>query len=205
MKHGKKGSRQKRSESDARTSANSDWPQPVKQRYEPHPRHKGAPVQVGPYTVFAGGTRDLEAEDLRGIDVLVALTNQLPPLAFGGTYVLLHAALQDFGGVPDNWRDFLLQKVIPLLSTGKKVLAYCAGSHGRTGTLIASLIALLEPETADPIQAARERHCWKAVETREQGEGIFALRGQALPDNYKEEFARAHALMTAFLERTSKR
>jgi protein-tyrosine phosphatase len=59
--------------------------------------------------------------------------------------------------------------------------------HGRTGTFLASLIALLEDDhtTPDPIAAVRERHCEQAVESVAQGEAIFALRGQPLPRKYR--------------------
>lgn len=160
-----------------------------------HPPHHGAPVRVGPYTILAGGTRDLLPDDLEKADELIALTEQLPKLHFGQTLTTMHAPLKDFGGVPGNWKDFLLQKVIPLLSTGKQVLVYCVGSHGRTGTLLASLIALLEADTDDPIQAVRDRHCRSAVETLEQAEGIFQLRDKAVPQRYIDEFTRKRLLM----------
>jgi hypothetical protein len=92
--------------------------------------------------------------------------------------------------VTDNWRESLESEVIPRLKAGLTLIGFCIGGHGRTGTLIASLIALLEPETDDPIAAARERHCRKAVETRAQAEGIYALRGEELPEKYVAEFRR---------------
>ncbi len=94
--------------------------------------------------------------------------------------------LRDFGGVPTNWRELLEERIIPRLEDGDDLLAFCAGSHGRTGTFLASLIALLETpeETPDPIAAVRERHCHEAVETKLQAEAIFALRGQAVPQHY---------------------
>ena len=68
-------------------------------------------------------------------------------------------------------------------------MVYCMGSHGRTGTFIASLIALLESkeQTPDPIAAVRERHCSKSVETIGQARAIFALRGEKLPKKYDDE------------------
>jgi hypothetical protein len=46
----------------------------------------------------------------------------------------------------------------------------------------------MEPETADPLAAVRERYCPRAVETSEQGTAIFALRGQPLPAQYHGTF-----------------
>ena len=163
----------------------------------PHPKHRGEAVRVGPYTVLAGGTRDLTEQDLEKADVLIPLLQDLPPLVFGRRYEILAAPLQDFGGVPAEWGDFLRQQVIPLLAEGRRVLAFCMGSHGRTGTFLASLIALLEPGTADPIAAARERHCRKAVESRLQAEAIFALRGEGVPERYNREFAPRLSLLSA--------
>lgn len=151
--------------------------------------HRGEPVQVGPYTILAGGTRDFQLGDMEKAELLVPLHHGFAPLAFGKRYQILAAPLKDFGGVPDNWAEFL-KALISELESGKRVLAFCVGSHGRTGTLIASLIALLEPETRDPIAAARERHCTFAVETIQQAEGIFKLRDQTVPRKYVREFTR---------------
>jgi hypothetical protein len=154
-----------------------------------HPTHRGEPVRVGSYEILAGGTRDLKSQDLEKADVLIPLLDGLPKMSFGKSYQILAAPLEDFGGVPEDWEFFLHEQVIPLLASGKKVLAFCMGSHGRTGCFLASLISILESpeETPDPIAAVRERHCRKAVESRKQGEAIFALRGQDLPEKYKEE------------------
>ncbi len=115
-----------------------------------------------------------------------AATNRTPALK---QVTVLSAVLPDFGGVPTNWQQFLEEQVIPLLeeahSQGKSILASCIGSHGRTGTLIASLIALLEPGVADPITEARLRHCQRAVETYAQAQGIFALRGLPVPAHHR--------------------
>jgi hypothetical protein len=152
--------------------------------------HRGQAVKAGPYEILAGGTRYLQSEDFGGVDLVIPLTNDLSCLAFGGQYQVLPALMRDFGGVPEGWSEFLEQRVIPELEAGRRLLAYCIGSHGRTGTFLASLIALLESaeETPDPIEAARERHCSHAVETLMQAEAIFALRGQKLPARYRREF-----------------
>jgi protein-tyrosine phosphatase len=85
----------------------------------------------------------------------------------------------------------LKDQVIPALKAGKKVLFFCTASHGRTGTIIAGLIALLEPETDDPIAAVRERHCVEAVETAEQVRWVRNLHDQALALKVDEVVAEA--------------
>lgn len=152
--------------------------------------HRGQkPVSVGPHQVYLGGTRYLEEEDFDSVDIIVPLTDELPEMRFGRMYLILAASLSDYGGVPKEWEDFLRKQIIPLLQKGKKILAYCVGSHGRTGTFLASLISILEKDIADPIAEARKRHCHKAVESLAQAKAIFALRGQKLPQKYEVEFA----------------
>jgi protein-tyrosine phosphatase len=121
------------------------------------------------------------------VDLLVSLGEKLPvepgeicPLP------VLWLPLQDFGGVPSNWEGLLKQKIIPKLADGQQLVFFCHAGHGRTGTALASLIALLEDETQtpDPIRALRDRYCQEAVETARQQQAVFALRGQPLPVTY---------------------
>lgn len=147
---------------------------------------------MGMFEVMAGGTRYLQPADLDAADIVVPLENRVPA-ALGQTVMVLTCTWPDFGPPPDRFEAFLRNRVIPLLWEGRRLLVYCIGSHGRTGTFLASLIALLESseETPDPIAAARARHCHKAVETLAQAESVFALRGQPLPEKYRREFAPA--------------
>lgn len=168
------------------------------------PHVGGEPIRVGDYTVYAGGTWHLTAEVASEFDVLVSLNGDLPKgfnpmdgllngyrLDFGDVVELdglriLGAAIPDYQGPPPGWREFLEQRVIPELEAGRKVLAFCSAGHGRTGTFLASLVALLERrgETPDPVFAVRQRHCCEAVETMDQVEAVFALRGEAAPKRY---------------------
>jgi hypothetical protein len=154
-----------------------------------HKPHRGDPIRIGKYTLLAGGTRDLLEEDLGKADVLVPLAG-FAPFEFGKRYTIISATMQDMGGVPKNWREFLESTIIPEIKARRRLLAFCVGGHGRTGTFLASLIALLESreETPDPIWAVWQRHCIQAVESREQAEAIFALRGEELPPHHKKVF-----------------
>lgn len=156
-----------------------------------HKDHFDGKVRVGPYEVVATGTQYLMAGDYEHVQLIVPLTEQIIMPRFGRKLEVLALPLVDFGGVPENWKESV-ELVIEELRTGKKIMIFCVGSHGRTGCMLGSLIALLEStqETPDPIAAARTRHCEHAVETREQAEAIFALRGQPLPQEYRDEFAR---------------
>lgn len=160
--------------------------------------HRGEAVKVGQYKVLAGGTRYLTGADLAKADVLIPLGEGVPrleaPPVLGEvshfTIEVWGCPWRDMSPPPEGFGDFLREQVIPALEAGRRILAYCIGSHGRTGSFLASLIAMLEPETVDPIAAVRERHCRKAVETRLQAEAIFALRDEKLPACYEAEFYR---------------
>jgi hypothetical protein len=153
--------------------------------------HRGEPVQVGPYTIYAGGLQYFQSnEDLVGYDILIPLTNGFPMgMVFGQRYTIMAAPLVDYGGVPPGWRNFL-EEVVKELKAGKKILAFCVGSHGRTGCFLGSLIALLEKdETMDPLGAVWDRHCDHAVETLAQAEAIFQICGKKLPPQYVAEYS----------------
>lgn len=155
---------------------------------------------MGRYTIMAGGTMYLQPGDFDQADLLIPLKDAAGPLEFGKRYSVLAGSLQDYGGVPKHWRKFL-RLVIKELESGKKILAFCAASHGRTGCFLASLIALLESEeeTPDPIEAVRERHCRFAVETQSQAEAVFALRGRPLPSKYHSLFHRSEPVGAGYL------
>lgn len=137
-------------------------------------------VKVGQHIVRAGGIMYpgfytvLDQPDT----LAVTLTDKLVIGPNEPRYQLIWLPLKDFGGVPANWRQTLEGIIIPQLEAGKQVLAFCEGGHGRTGTFLGSLVALLEDsaETPDPIEAVRQRYCRKAVETQDQVDGILALR-----------------------------
>ncbi len=159
------------------------------QKIPPKHQHFGAEVRVGPYKIFAGGASSLIPQDLESYDLLVPLLDSPMPFGFRGQYDILALPLQDFGGVPPDWREGV-EDVIRELKDGWRVLTFCHGGHGRTGTLLSSLVALLESdsETPDPIAAVRLRYCEKAVETLAQATAIFALRGMALPEHWRLAF-----------------
>lgn len=48
---------------------------------------------------------------------------------------------------------------------------------------------ILEPQTADPIAAIRQRYRHYAVENLAQAKAIFALRGEPVPLKYELEFS----------------
>jgi hypothetical protein len=143
--------------------------------------HEGEPVKIGSHTVYAGGIR-LSKENLAQTDLLVSFCDHSPTnvsLLSGGH---LKFPMADFGGVPESFGAFLKASVIPVMECGLRVTIHCMGGFGRTGTALAGLIALLEPDISNPVAAVRERYCPFAVETPAQEAGITALKNAALAE-----------------------
>jgi protein-tyrosine phosphatase len=150
------------------------------------------PIKVGPYEVFATGMKYIwrGALDLLQFDVLVPLDNKFgDDEASDEQEVIWGGEIPDFAAPGEGYVDFLSEKVIPELEAGKRVVIFCTASHGRTGTVIAGLIAMLEPETDDPIEAVRKRHCGQAVETREQAIWVRDLHQRTLAERITEVMA----------------
>ncbi len=151
--------------------------------------HKNEEVQVGPYKIWAGGAAFFRDGDLEDFDLIIPLAKEELPMLFGKQYQVLCAYIEgkfQEGELAKIWSDFV-RRVIFELSLKKKISIFCFRGHGRTGLLLASLVALLESkeETPDPIAAVRERYCKRAVECRYQARLIFALRGEEPPEQYK--------------------
>jgi hypothetical protein len=70
---------------------------------------------------------------------------------------------------PSNAENFmkLVEYLADQLSLGKRIHAGCIGGHGRTGTLIAALVAHITGEL-DSITWTRDNYCKKAVESPSQ-------------------------------------
>lgn len=160
--------------------------------------HRREEVAVGPYKIWVAGAPSLEDGDLDDFDLIVPLAKKELPMTFGKEYRVLCAYLyeqfeeeeiegEQMGRLKSVWPDFV-NRIIEELKAGKKILAFCFRGHGRTGLLLASLVALLETkeETPDPIAGVRERYCRRAVECWFEAELIFSLRGEKLPERYKD-------------------
>ncbi len=139
--------------------------------------HRGEPVRVGPYEILAGASWDLKPEDLDKADLIIPLDSKLP-MRIGQKVTLLACSWEDRKAPPAGFETFLLESVIPALEAGKKILGYCTGGHGRTGTFLAALIVLLEPQITDPIAEVRKRHCSQAIETSAQEQYIRELQSR---------------------------
>lgn len=143
--------------------------------------HHGDPVKIGQVTVMAGGIH-LSKATLTKTDVLVTLCYRSPTNLHRCPEVEEHIRipLEDFGGIPDTFVADLEREVIPALEAEKQVTFHCEGGFGRTGSALAALIALLEPDIEDPVAAVRKRYCPRAVETKDQENGVRKIREMVL-------------------------
>lgn len=152
-----------------------------------HHEHKAIkPITIGGFPVYLGGRSYIPKNVIYSMDIVCPLNGNMPEVDFGRKITLVSCALQDYGGVPKEWPAFI-NHIVKSIQAGKKVLGYCTGGHGRTGTFAASLLAVMEPAIPDPIAEIRKRYCKKAVETINQADAVFAFRGTLAPDSYLKE------------------
>jgi len=139
-----------------------------------HPEHAGKIVKVGNTEVMVGSSNYIGREVQDWATIMVPLNEKIPFRFQPGRALpmVYWLPLVDYGGVPENWAHevrFLLDQ-----ARHGRLAFWCTGGHGRTGTLLASLIALAEPDK-DPIAEARARGCERMVETLDQLKGIVKL------------------------------
>ena len=98
-----------------------------------------------------------------------------------GGFPTVYCRWPDFGIVHVSVVEWLINAIISNMEKGYKIDIGCQGAHGRTGTLLACLIAKVEGLCADDaIKAVHNRHCSKAVETNSQENLIREFLGEEL-------------------------
>ena len=126
-------------------------------------------------------------ETLRG---LAAADQSFPPHRIQ----FLHAPIQDMGVLPDASLVALIAELRLLLARGENLYVHCMGGHGRTGTILANLIASIDGvPAAQALRTLCTRHrargCTRCaltgghLETREQGEQVTRAQGVMLRGN----------------------
>lgn len=137
-----------------------------------HPRA----IKIGEY--FISASTKIESERLPYPDLAINLTGDihLSPVWSNssrikpwGLYPEICVKWPDFGIIDTNILRWLVQRVCRASRKGKRVMIFCNHGHGRTGTLLACLMAKLEGldgETA--IMEVRRRYCRMAVENKAQ-------------------------------------
>ncbi len=71
-------------------------------------------------------------------------------------------------GVPDLGREFWDELIQVIRTEKKRVVISCVGGHGRTGTALSILAALMGIVKTDPVKFVRDNYCDEAVETIKQ-------------------------------------
>lgn len=163
---------------------------------EENKRNQPAHQSHAPQEVITGegwgiycGTRDYCMHRLNEFDVVLNLTQHsikeehtipIPELAkySNGGYTCTEIVLDwpDMGVVSfglDWWLDLLAY-----VQTNKlKMLVFCVGGHGRTGTAIASmLIAGFNYSAKDATDWVRKNYCHRAIESKRQDDYLWDLQ-----------------------------
>lgn len=135
--------------------------------YESHPV-----LKLGKGRLYGGSASQPTVKDA---DVYVALqsgstSGRISDPWDEQTVVEVQYSIQDMHA-PTNLPRFkkLVTWVCTQLQDGKKVHVGCIGGHGRTGTLLAAIVAEMSGKKDYPaIQYVRQHYCKKAVESKEQ-------------------------------------
>ena len=122
--------------------------------------------------LILGSVDDVEQMVEMGAEVLVPLA-YLEANVWNTTFrgEIIYCPIKDRGVLPDDVLKELIVKVCARLDNGKKVALFCAGGHGRTGYIAGCVLA--KQGIKDPIGFLRKEYSPHAVETEQQGEGIF--------------------------------
>ena len=88
----------------------------------------------------------------------------------------------DRGVIRTQELGLLVGTIAHEMADGRTVEIACVGGHGRTGTLLATLIARLEGlDAASALRIVRERYCTAAIETLGQIALLYRALGEEPP------------------------
>jgi hypothetical protein len=105
-----------------------------------------------------------------GLDYGMKYQNRNYPWEPGaGTVVEFLYSISDMCA-PKSPKDFkaMIKWMAEQLEAGKKIQVGCIGGHGRTGLVLAALVAYTKVAPKNAIQYVRKHHCKKAVESASQ-------------------------------------
>jgi protein-tyrosine phosphatase len=136
----------------------------TKRCYETHPA-----LKIGEHFVFGGSCSSPVVEDADiyiGLDYSMKDHEQRLPWVEGHA---IHYRITDMQA-PANPAEFkqLIEWLAGRIESGDKAHIGCIGGHGRTGTVLAALVAVMQPDIADAIKYVRDNYCKKAVEANVQ-------------------------------------
>ena len=159
--------------------------------------HWRTPVHIGGYTVWASGLWD-KPEGLKLVDAVKPDAGFYLDSSWGSRFGHfagsgVNAPVQppwpflvvnwpDMSVLPDYEYAALVAAIIVRIKAGETVEIACLGGHGRTGSVLAPLVAHLEGRTAgDAITSLRARYCDKAVESASQVAAVYKVTGEEPP------------------------
>lgn len=164
----------------------------------PKCKHWRVPIDVGPYRILASGSFNSPQKGLpgekpwpaRGLYLDAMWTRDLGGMSSAGIecpvdpwwpYIVVDWS--DRAAIDDEWYELLVDTAIGWLEGGTvPVEIACQGGHGRTGTMIAGILAKLEGlSAADAIDTLRKRYCEDAVESWSQKCQIYRFLGEEPP------------------------
>lgn len=84
---------------------------------------------------------------------------------------IVYYPITDYGILPDDVLDRLVEEIVERLHAGRRVGVFCIGGHGRTGYVASCVIWRMLGEKK-PVAYLREHYSYKSVETLEQENAI---------------------------------
>jgi hypothetical protein len=150
----------------------------------------------GGWSIWAGTGADCRGQmgnfdlllNLTGDSVLAGHCIPVPELAHWQGPRLVPEIVLDWPdlGIVHLPREFWTDLVRYLALKRARILVFCVGGHGRTGTAIACIMATCGWESADAIAWVRANYCPRAIETRQQEEYVRRIAREnpdSGPDN----------------------
>jgi hypothetical protein len=157
---------------------------PYKRCYETHPA-----LKVGDKLIYGGNCGSPIVLDA---DIYVALQSGMAvrtPYPWEQTEptIQVQFSIADMG-VPSSVKDFkaMITWLCNQLQLDKKIHVGCIGGHGRTGMVLAAVIAQFTGEK-DAIQFVRKNYCKKAVESSQQVAFLMKHFGMSHAEGAKEQ------------------
>lgn len=148
----------------------SDWNTDYGGAYRKPACYSTHPVlEVGGGKLHGGNYQD----HAHGCDLYIALEQHGRSPKFDPARATLPCAVTFYVpnmGVPQDPKAFrmLVDTVVEVLAGGGSVHIGCIGGHGRTGMMIAAVVATIGGITDDPITWVRTNYCGKAIESAAQ-------------------------------------
>lgn len=134
-----------------------------KRCFESHP-----PLIIGDQKIWGGSCSSPVVKDADiyvGLDMSIAKSPKSYPWEEGESFLFY---IQDMAA-PADPKQFskLIDYLAVQLTASKKIHVGCIGGHGRTGTVLSALVAVMAGEK-DAITYVRDHYCVKAVESASQ-------------------------------------